>query len=51
MDRQDQARIDVESERDISYWAGTFGVSIDELRAAVAEVGPMVKDVRDNLLL
>ena len=51
MGRDDDARIDVDLEQELAYWAGTFGVSIAELRAAVAKVGPRVKDVRDHLLI
>ena len=51
MGREDDVRIDVESEQALAYWARTFGVSIGELRAAVARVGPRVKDVRDHLLI
>lgn len=49
--RQDDARINVEQDHELSYWSQTFGVSRDELRSAVAKVGPTVKAVRDHLLL
>lgn len=47
--RQDDARIDIEQDHDLSYWSEKFGVSRDELRSAVAEVGPQVRNVREHL--
>ena len=45
----DGARINVAQEHEVRYWSKKFGVSANELRSAVAEVGPMVKNVRDHL--
>jgi hypothetical protein len=42
-------RIDIESPRDVFYWAGTWGLSDQELRDAVAAVGPMAADVAEHL--
>lgn len=47
----DDARINVEQEHEIRYWSEKFRVSQDQLRSAVAKVGPMVKNVRDHLRL
>ena len=49
--RQYDERINVGEDRAITYWSITFGVSRDELRSAVIQVGPRVRDVRDYLLL
>jgi hypothetical protein len=49
--RQDDERINVEQDHELAYWSRTFGVSRDQLRSAVAKVGPRVRDVRDHLLL
>ena len=48
--RYEEVRIDVEQEEELAYWSKTFGVTRDELRGAVAKVGPTVKEVRDHLL-
>ena len=48
--RQDDERINVGEDQALTYWSGTFGVSRDELRSAVLQVGPRVRDVRDYLL-
>lgn len=47
--RPDDVRINVEQEHEIQYWADEFGVSREEVRAAVRAAGPMVKDVRARL--
>jgi hypothetical protein len=48
---RDDQRIDVHQDHELAYWSEKFGVSRDELRSAVAKVGPMVKNVRDHLQL
>jgi hypothetical protein len=35
--------------RDVLYWAGTWGLTDQELRDAVAAVGPNAGDVADYL--
>jgi len=35
----------MDQEYEARYWSNKFGVSQDELRAAVAKVGPMVSDL------
>ena len=47
--RQDRDRINVEQEHELRYWSSRFGVSQEELRKAVAEVGPMAKAVEQRL--
>ncbi|HEY2752147.1 DUF3606 domain-containing protein [Phenylobacterium sp.] len=45
--RRDTIRLDVK--RDVLYWAGTWGLTDQELRDAVAAVGPNAGDVADYL--
>jgi hypothetical protein len=47
--RQDDERINVEQDHEVSYWSEKFGVSRARLREAVAAVGPMRKDVEQQL--
>jgi hypothetical protein len=47
--KPDDARINVEQDHELDYWSGKFGVTRDEIRAAVKAVGPMVKDVGERL--
>jgi hypothetical protein len=46
---EDHARIDVASQGAVRYWSEKLGASEDELRRAVDQVGPKVKDVREHL--
>ena len=46
---RDDTRINTDQDHEMSYWSDKFGVSRDQLRSAVAKVGPMVKNVRDHL--
>lgn len=46
---QDDTRINVDQDHELSYWSEKFRVSRDELRQAVAKVGPMVKNVQQHL--
>lgn len=41
----DRERINVNEDYELRDWSKKFGVTHDELRAAVKAVGPMVKDV------
>jgi hypothetical protein len=43
MGRRDRIRLEVP--RDTIYWAGLWGLTDQELRDAVAAVGPMAADV------
>jgi hypothetical protein len=47
--KPDDARINVEQDHELDYWSGKFGVTREEIRAAVKAVGPMVKDVGERL--
>jgi hypothetical protein len=42
---QDRTRVNVNPDHELRYWTHKWGVSRDELRAAVAKVGPMVADL------
>jgi Protein of unknown function (DUF3606) len=46
---QDRTRINVSEAYEVQDWSKTFGVSEDDLRKAVAEVGDKADDVRDFL--
>ncbi|MES2401455.1 MAG: DUF3606 domain-containing protein [Pseudomonadota bacterium] len=41
--------IDINEESSVNYWVNTLHCSELELRVAVAEVGPMVSDVGEQL--
>jgi hypothetical protein len=47
--RQDDQRINVEQDHELSYWSKELGVSREELRRAVQQAGSLVKDVRQHL--
>lgn len=47
--RQDDAKINVDQDHELTYWSEKFGVSRDKLREAVAKAGPMVKNVQREL--
>jgi Protein of unknown function (DUF3606) len=46
---QDRRRIDVHQDYELDYWTQKFGVSKDELKAAVQRVGTMSDDVARDL--
>ena len=46
---QDRDRIDVSEPHECSYWTEKLGVSYETLKRAVAQVGPLAKDVRRHL--
>ena len=46
---QDAARVNVHEEHEVRYWTQKFGVSKEQLVAAVKAVGPMAKDVEAKL--
>jgi hypothetical protein len=46
--KPDDARINVDQEHE-RYWSEQLGVSRDQLRKAVQDAGPMVKDVQRHL--
>lgn len=45
----DRDRINVNEDYELRYWTTTLGVSAEELRAAVAAVGPAAVAVRKHL--
>ena len=47
--KQDRDRINVDEDYELRDWSKSLGVSPDELKSAVAKVGPMAKDVREHL--
>jgi hypothetical protein len=47
--KQDDIRINVNQDHEVTYWTKELGVSAEKLKAAVAAVGPMVKDVKKYL--
>jgi hypothetical protein len=46
---QDRRRIDLNQDYELRYWCDKFGVSKDELKAAVQKVGTMADDVAREL--
>jgi hypothetical protein len=42
-------RIDVTQENECRYWCGKLGVSVEKIKEAVKQVGPMAKDVEHHL--
>lgn len=46
---QDRKRISLEEDYEVRDWAEKFGVSADELRAAVGRVGDVAEDVERDL--
>jgi hypothetical protein len=47
--KQDDIRINVHQEHEVTYWAKELNVSPEQLKEAVDKVGPMVEDVRKIL--
>ena len=47
--KPDDQRINVDQGHEVKYWSKQFGVTEQELRQAVKNAGPMVKDVRARL--
>jgi len=47
--RPDRDRIDVNEDYELRDWSKKFGVSKEELAAAVKRVGPIAKDVEAEL--
>ena len=47
--KQDDERINVAQEHELSYWSEKLGVSRAQLREAVEKVGPMRKAVEQHL--
>jgi hypothetical protein len=47
--KQDRERINVNEDYELRDWSQKFGVTPDELKTAVQQVGPMAKDVQQHL--
>jgi hypothetical protein len=47
--RPDRDRIHITEAYELRYWSNKFGVSQEELTAAVKRVGPIAKDVEAEL--
>ena len=47
--KADDQRINVEQDHEMSYWSKELGVSREQLRDAVQQAGPLVKNVRQHL--
>jgi uncharacterized protein DUF3606 len=45
----DPTRIDARDSRALRFWAGTLGKAPEEIRGAVAKVGPLLEDVKREL--
>ena len=41
----DRTRVSLDQEWEIEWWSKGWGVSVADLKAAVAEVGPLVTDL------
>lgn len=46
---QDRARVNTSEAWELQYWTNEFGVTEEELKAAVKAVGPMVVDISKKL--
>jgi hypothetical protein len=46
---QDRIRVNVNEQYEVQYWTKKWGVTPEQLRAAVQKVGPMVKAVAAEL--
>ena len=46
---KDRDRVNTSEDWELKYWSTKFGVTADQLKAAVKAVGPMVTDVRKKL--
>jgi hypothetical protein len=46
---RDGQRVNVHEDYEVRYWTEKFGVTAQELKDAVAKVGPMVEDVKKAL--
>jgi hypothetical protein len=45
----DRTRVDLDQEWECLWWSKGWGIPVGELRAAVAEVGPLVADLDRHL--
>jgi hypothetical protein len=47
--KPDRDRINLSEEYEVQHWSKKFGVTTEELKKAVKEVGSMAKDVQSYL--
>lgn len=47
--QQDRSRINVNQEHEVRYWSEKFGISAEELKQAVQQVGPMADAVEQRV--
>lgn len=47
--KPDDQRINIEQDHELNYWSKELRVSREQLRQAVQQAGPFVKDVRQHL--
>jgi hypothetical protein len=47
--KADDQRINVEQDHELNYWSKELGVSREQLRNAVQQAGPLVRNVRQHL--
>jgi hypothetical protein len=48
--KPDRIRINVNQDHERRYWCKAFGITLARLQEAVAKVGPMVENVRQELI-
>jgi hypothetical protein len=46
---QDRSRININQEHEVRYWSQKLGISADELKEVVQEVGPMADAVEQTV--
>ena len=47
--QQDRSRINVNQEHEVRYWTEKFGITAEELKQAVDQVGPMADAVEQRV--
>jgi hypothetical protein len=47
--KPEDSRINPDQAHEVDYWSRELGVSRDDLRRAIQQVGPMVKNVKQHL--
>lgn len=45
----DPDKVNIGQQHEVDYWTKELGVTEEELRTAVSEVGVMIKDIRAHL--
>ena len=46
---QDRSRVNIEQDYEVQYWTQEFGVTEEQLRAAVRRMGPSADKLREHL--